>query len=300
MTDRHGGSGGAPIIPALMVVGAATSQEVGAAFAIGLFTTLGAAGATLARFVVAGVILCVAVRPRVRGLTRRAWLAAASLGCALAVMNICFYEAISRIPLGMAVTIEVLGPLVLSVALSRRPAAWSWALLAFAGIAVLGLTPNRLGPLDGLGIGFAAAAAVGWAGYIVATSRAAQIFPRLDALAIATMIGAIPVLPFACVTIDGDAALTLRVAALALVVAVMSSVLPYSLELWSLRTLAPSTFAVLACLSPVIAAVAGWAVLGQQLRWTHYVAIALVTLASVGAVRTAHRPDHPDITPFGV
>ena len=300
MTDRHRGSGGAPIVPAVMVVGAATSQEVGAAFAVGLFTTLGAAGATLARFAVAGVILCVAVRPRVRGLTRRAWLAAASLGCALAAMNLCFYEAISRIPLGIAVTIEVLGPLVLSVALSRRPAAWSWALLAFAGIAMLGLTPDRLGPLDGVGISFAAVAAVGWAGYIVTTSLAAQIFPRLDALAIATVIGAILVAPFACVTIDGDAAPTWRVAALALVVAVMSSVLPYSLELWSLRTLAPSTFAVLTCLSPAIAVVAGWAVLGQQLRWTHYLAIALVTLASVGAVRTAQRRDQPGITPFGV
>lgn len=284
-------SGGAPIGPALLVVGAATVQEVGAAFAIGLFTVLGAAGATFARFALAGIILCVAIRPRVRGLTHRAWVAAAGLGCALAAMNLCFYQALSRIPLGITVTIEVLGPLVLSVALSRRRITWLWALLAFAGIAVLGLTPDRAGRLDWLGIGFAAAAAVSWAGYIVASSHAAQLFPRLEALALATAIGAFLVAPFAIFTIDGHAALHWRVAAVALAVAVMSSVVPYSLELWSLRTLAPGTFAVLTCLSPVIAVLAGWVVLGQQLRWTHCLAIALVTLASVGAVRSARAPD---------
>ena len=290
MADRRK-SDGAPIGPALLVVGAATVQEVGAAFAVGLFSALGAAGATLARFAVAGVILCVAIRPRVNGLTRHAWSAAVSLGCALGAMNLCFYQALSRIPLGVTVTIEVLGPLVLSVALSRRRIAWLWALLAFAGIAVLGLTPARTGRLDWVGIGFAAAAAASWAGYIVASSHAAQLFPRLDALALATAIGAFLVTPFAIFTIDGEAALHWRVAALALVVAVMSSVVPYSLELWSLRTLAPGTFAVLTCLSPVIAVLAGWVVLGQQLQWIHYLAIALVTLASVGAVRSARVPD---------
>jgi threonine/homoserine efflux transporter RhtA len=117
MSDERA-AGGTPVGPALLVVGAATVQEVGAAFAVGLFTALGAAGATLARFAVAGVILCVVIRPRIRGLTRRGWVAAVSLGCALAAMNLCFYNALSRIPLGIAVTVEVLGPLVLSDARS--------------------------------------------------------------------------------------------------------------------------------------------------------------------------------------
>ncbi|MDT5073542.1 MAG: inner rane transporter RhtA [Mycobacterium sp.] len=283
-SQRHGGT---PIGPALLVVGAATSQEVGAAFAVGLFSALGAGGATFARFAVAGIVLCVAVRPRVRRLTRRALVAAAALAAALAAMNLSFYEAISRIPLGIAVTIEVLGPLVLSVALSRRRIAWVWAFLAFAGIATLGLTPKQMGHLDWIGVAFAGAAALSWACYIVATSRAVQVFPKLDALAIATAIGALLVAPFAAATIDGAGALHWHVAALAIAVGLMSSVIPYSLELWSLRTLAPATFAVLTCLSPVVAVLAGWAVLGQRLTPIDCLAIVLVTVASAGAARSA-------------
>jgi inner membrane transporter RhtA len=279
----------APVGPALLVVGAATVQEVGAAFAVGLFAYLGAAGATFSRLAVSGIILWVVVRPQVRGLTRRAWLVAIGLGCALGAMNLCFYEALSRIPLGITVTIEVLGPLLLSVALSRRRIAWLWALLAFAGVAAIGLAPGWEAHVNGLGVAFAAGAALSWAGYIVATSRAARLFPRLDALAIATTVGALLTAPFAVFTIDGGAAL--HVAAIALVVALMSSVIPYSLELWSLRTLAPRTFAVLTCSSPVIAVLAGWIVLGQQLGWIACAAIVLVTGASVGAVRSARGSD---------
>jgi inner membrane transporter RhtA len=273
-----------------MVVGAATVQEVGAAFAVGLFSALGAAGATFARFAVAGIILCVAIRPRLRGLSRRAWLAAAGLGCSLAAMNLCFYQAISRIPLGIAVTVEALGPLVLSVALSRRPSAVLWAVVAFTGIAILGVTPERAGHLNGVGVAFAAGAGLSWATYIIASTRAAQIFPKLEALAIATVIGVIPLAPFAFTSIDGGA-LRWHVAALALAVALMSSVIPYSLEMWSMRTLAPATFAVVTCLSPVIAAIAGWVVLGQRLTLLAGVAIVLVTSASIGTVRSARRAD---------
>ena len=279
-------TGGAPVGPASLVVGAATSQEVGAAFAVGLFTALGAAGATFVRLAMAGVILAVVIRPRPRGLSARAWSSATGLGCALAVMNLCFYEAISCIPLGIAVTIEVLGPLVLSVTLGRRLSAWLWALVAFLGIALLGVTPDGAGRLDWIGVAFAVGAGFGWAGYILASARAAQAFPKLEALSIGTAIGAVLLVPFAAFTVDG-AALTGRVAALAVAVAVLSSVIPYSLELWSLRTLAPATFAILTCLSPVIAVIAGWVVLGQRLTWLHCVAIVLVTAASAGAVRSA-------------
>jgi inner membrane transporter RhtA len=283
------GRPGAPVGSALLVVAAATAQEVGAAFAVGLFSALGAAGAVLARFVVAGLVLIVVGRPRVRGLHRPAWYAAAALGVALAAMNLCFYEAISRIPLGIAVTIEVLGPLLLSVVLGRHPVAWLWALLAFAGVAVLGAGPGWSEGLNWVGIGFAAAAALGWAGYIVATARAARMFPKLDALAIATAIGALLTAPLAVVTIDGTRALHWSVAALAIAVGLLSSVIPYSLELWSLRTLAPETFAVLTCLSPVVAVLAGWVVLGQRLSGIACVAIVLVTVASIGAVRSSSR-----------
>ncbi|MCV7012835.1 EamA family transporter [Mycolicibacterium madagascariense] len=269
------------------MLAAAASQEIGAAFAVGLFAALGPAGATLARTGVAGVVLCVAVRPRVRGLGRRAWGAALALAAALMVMNLCFYEAISRIPLGIAVTIEVLGPLLLSVALSRRWTGWAWAVLAFAGIAALGVTPTQVGHLDGAGVAFAAAAAVGWACYIVATSRAVRVFPRLDALAIATFVGALLLAPIAAGSLATSVVAHWHVGALAVGVGLLSSVIPYSLELWSLRTLAPGTFAVLTCLSPVVAVLAGWLILRQRLTVLDCIAIALVTTASVGAVRSA-------------
>jgi inner membrane transporter RhtA len=269
------------------VVVAANSQEVGAAFAVGLFAALGPVGAVFMRLLVAGVILCVAVRPRLRGLSRRAWLSAVALAAALVVMNACFYISLTRIPLGVAVTVEALGPLALSVIVSRRKSAWVWALLALLGVALLSLTGVRVGHLDPVGLGFAAGAGLSWAGYILATARAGADFPRLDGLAVATAIGAVVTAPFAVVAVDPDAALRWQVLGLGVTVGVMSSVIPYSLELMSLRRLPSETFAILTCLSPVVAAVAGWLILGQHLAATGYVAIVLVTVAGIGAVRSA-------------
>lgn len=276
-----------PVGPTLLVVVAAISQEVGAAFAVGLFAALGAIGAVFVRFLVAGAILCVAVRPRLRGLSVRAWLSAGALAATLTAMNLCFYNSLTRIPLGVAVTVEALGPLALSVVVSRRKTAWLWTLLALLGVALLSLTGLRVGHLDHLGLGFAAGAAVSWAGYILATARAGSDFPNLDGLALATAIGALVTAPFAAGVVDPDSALRWQVLGLGAIVGVMSSVIPYSLELISLRRLPPETFAILTCLSPVVAAIAGWLILGQHLAVTGYVAIVLVTVASIGAVRAA-------------
>jgi inner membrane transporter RhtA len=276
-----------PIGPALLVVVAAISQEVGAAFAVGLFAALGPVGAVFVRLLVSGVILCAAVRPRLRGLSGRARMSALALAAALVVMNLCFYISLTRIPLGVAVTVEALGPLVLSVVVSRRMSAWLWALLALLGVALLSLTGVRVGHLDLVGLGFAAAAGVSWAGYILATARAGSDFPKLDGLALATTIGALVTAPFAVLAIDPGSALRWQVLGLGALVGVMSSVIPYSLELISLRRLPPETFAILTCLSPVVAAIAGWLILGQHLAVTGYVAIVLVTVASIGAVRSA-------------
>jgi inner membrane transporter RhtA len=247
------------------------------------------------RLLVAGVVLCVAARPRLRGLSRRAWQSALALTGALVVMNACFYISLTRIPLGVAVTVEALGPLALSVIVSRRKSTWVWALLALAGVGLLSLTGVRVGHLDPTGLGFAAGAGATWAGYILATARAGTDFPRLDGLAVATAIGAVVTAPFAAIAVDADAALQWQVLGLGVTVGVMSSVIPYSLELMSLRRLPPETFAILTCLSPVVAAVAGWLILGQHLAVTGYVAIVLVTVASIGAVRSARdRLGHSD------
>jgi len=277
-----------PIGPALLVFIAAISQEVGAAFAVGLFAALGVIGAVFVRFLVAGVVLCVAVRPRLRSLPRRAWVSAGALAATLTVMNLCFYNSLARIPLGVAVTVEVLGPLILSVVVGRRKTAWLWAALALAGVALLSLTGARRGHLDPLGLAFAAAAAAGWAAYILASARAGSDLPNVDAVAMATAIGAVVTAPFAVFTVDPGSALQWGVLGLGAAVGVMSSVVPYSLELISLRRLPPETFAILTCLSPVIAALAGLLILHQHLATAGYLAIALATAAGIGAVRSAH------------
>ena len=260
-------------------------QEVGAAFAVGLFSALGVTGTVFARFAVAAVVLCGYARPRWRGLTARAYRAIAALALTLTAMNLCFYQALSRIPLGVAVTVEICGPLLLSVALSRRPSSWTWALLAFAGVGLLGLGPGHLRTPSAVGLAFAVGAAVSWAGYILATARAGAIFDNLDALALATAIGALLTAPFAMASIDPHTALRWSVAGLAITVGLMCSVIPYTLELISLRSLPPSTFAVLTSLSPAIAALAGWLILHQRLGWTDYLAVVLVVIASMGAMR---------------
>lgn len=279
-------------MPVLLVVLAAVSQELGAALAVTLFPVLGPLGMVFVRLAVAGVVLCAALRPRLRGLTRTAWFSAAALAATLTVMNTCFYLALTRIPLGVAVTIEVLGPLVLSVVVDTRRIAWLWALLAFAGVALLGVGHEPLGS-DAVGFAFAAAAGVAWALYVLASARAGAEFPGLDGLAIASVMGALVLAPAALLTVDG-AALEWHAVALGLTVGVMSSVIPYSLELISLRRLSAGTFAILTSVSPVTAAIAGLLVLGQELGLSGYLAIVLVSAACVGAVRVSESARWPD------
>lgn len=271
--------------PAALVAVAATVQEVGAAFAVRLFSALGVTGTVYARFAVAAVVLCGFARPRWRGRTTRAYRAIAALALALTAMNLCFYQALSRIPLGVAVTVEICGPLVLSVALSRRPLSWTWAVLAFVGVALLGLGPGSLRAPSAVGLAFAVGAAASWVGYILATAHVGAIFDNLDALALATVIGALVTAPLAMASIDPHAALRWSVAGLVIAVGLMCSVIPYALEMISLRSLPPSTFAVLTSLSPAIAALAGWLILHQRLGWTDCVAVVLVAIASMGAMR---------------
>jgi inner membrane transporter RhtA len=198
-------------------------------------------------------------------------------------MNLCFYEALVRLPLGAAVTIEVLGPLVLSVVVSRRAIAWLWAVLALAGVVLLG--SGGLTALDPVGVAFALGAGALWAGYILGSARTGSAFPRFDGLAIAMTVGAVFSLPFALGG-TGAGILRLDILALGLAVAVLSSLVPYGLELIALRRIRPSTFAVLMSLAPAIAALTGLVMLGQAMTALQWLAIALVVVASAGAVRT--------------
>ncbi|MFI1995593.1 EamA family transporter [Actinoplanes sp. NPDC020271] len=266
-----------------LVLGALLSGPFGGAVAALLFPQVGVDGVVTLRLTIAAIVLLAVSRPRVRGYRRADWLLIGGFGAALAGMNTLAYHAISLIPLGPVVMLEVLGPLVLSVVTARRAASWLWAGLAAAGVALLSSTGfDRLTPA---GIGFAVAAGVVWAGYIVASARVGQRFPRTDGLALAMTAAAVITLPLGA----GTALLKPHILAMGAAVALLSSALPYSLELLALRRMPTTTFAVLTSLGPAVAALAGYLVLHQRLTPVEGLAIALVVAADIGAVRTPPR-----------
>ncbi|MEV6777649.1 EamA family transporter [Streptomyces syringium] len=269
-----------------LVLTGAVSVQFGSAFAALLFPRAGALGTVALRVTFAAVLLLVVARPRLRGYTRADWAVAGGFGLALGGMNLLFYQAIDRIPLGAAVAIEVLGPLLLSVVASRRAAGLLWAGLALAGVFLLGR--GGFGQLNVAGVAFALGAGAMWAAYIVLSARAGARFPRLDGLAIAMSVAALVSLPLG-VGASGGTLLEPEVLGLGLAIAVMSSGVPYTLELLALRRLPTATFAVLTSLSPALAATAGYLVLDQGLSLSQCVAIAMVVAASAGAVRTGKR-----------
>ncbi len=265
-----------------LVLVAAVSPQLGAAFAVTLFDELGPAGAAFLRLAFAAIVLWAIWRPRLTGDLRLA----GAFGVALGLMNWSFYEAIDRIPLAVAVTIEFAGPLLVAVIGSRRPLDVVWIVLAAAGIVVL-VDPGG-GSLDPAGVGFALAAAACWMAYIYLSKRTGAAFPGGSGLAIAMAVGALIVLPAGVIQADG--ALTQPdLLGSALVVALLSSVLPYSLELEALRRLPESVFGVLMSVDPAVAALIGFVLLGQDLGARELLGIAMVVVASAGAASLSHR-----------
>jgi inner membrane transporter RhtA len=269
-----------------LVLAAAGSLQVGAAFAVTLFDELGPAGAAFLRLAFAAVVLWAIWRPRVWSHPARDLRLAAAFGVALGLMNWSIYESMDRIPLGVAVTIEFAGPLLVAVIGSRRPLDGLWIVLAAAGIVLLA-NPGG-GSIDTAGVLLALAAAACWMAYIYLSKRTGQAFPGGSGLALAMAVGALIVLPAGL--IQGGSALTEPdLLGSALVVALASSVLPYSLELEALRRLPEAVFGVLMSLEPVVAALAGFVVLGQELGAREVVAIGMVVVASAGAASLSHR-----------
>jgi inner membrane transporter RhtA len=265
-----------------LVLAAAVSPQLGAAFAVTLFDELAPAGAAFLRLAFAAMVLWAIWRPRLTGDLRLA----GAFGVALGLMNWSFYEAIDRIPLAVAVTIEFAGPLFVAVIGSRRPLDVGWVVLAAAGIVVL-VDPSG-GSLDPVGVGFALAAAVCWMSYIYLSKRTGAAFPGGSGLALAMAVGALIVLPAGVLQAQG-ALLEPHLLGSALVVAIASSVLPYSLELEALRRLPAAVFGVLMSLDPAVAAVVGFVILHQALGPRELVAIAMVVVASAGAASLSHR-----------
>jgi len=269
-----------------LVLAAAGSLQVGAAFAVTLFDDLGPAGAAFLRLAFAAVVLWAIWRPRMQSHPSRDLRLAAAFGVALGLMNWSIYESIDRIPLGVAVTIEFAGPLLVAVIGSRRPLDGVWITLAAAGILLLA-DPGG-GSIDALGVLFALAAAACWMAYIYLSKRTGQAFAGGSGLALAMVVGALIVLPGGVIQ-AGSALTEPDLLGSALVVALASSVLPYSFELEALRRLPEAVFGVLMSLEPAVAALAGLVVLGQELGARELLAIGMVVVASAGAASLSHR-----------
>jgi inner membrane transporter RhtA len=278
-----------PVPPVAMVMAAAVSVQFGAALGATLFDELGPGGASLLRQAFAAAILLALWRPRLRSYDPAALRLAAAFGIALGGMNLCFYEALDRIPLGVCVTIEFIGPVAVAVLFSRRPLDLVWVVLAVAGILLLA-DPFGSGGVDRTGLVLILAAAACWAVYIVLAQRATRVFHGSTGLALAAGVAwLIPLGPGLAEAGVGEL-LALAALLVGLAVALMSSVIPYTLESESLRRLPARVFGVLMSLEPAVAALAGLVVLGQTLSARDLVAIALVIAASVGVTRTAAAP----------
>ncbi|MFF1479886.1 DMT family transporter [Streptomyces sp. NPDC058301] len=290
--EAAGGLGGGrsrrtALAPVALVVASGVSVQFGSAVAVMLMPRAGAAGVVTLRLLAAALVLLILCRPKVRGYRRADWGTVVAFGVAMAGMNGLFYQAVDRIPLGTAVTLEVLGPLALSVLASRRLVNVVWAGLALAGVALLSGGAG-FGSLDVAGAAYAVGAGACWAVYILFSARTGRRFPQADGLALAMAVAAVLSLPLGAIQ-SGSQLLVPSTIGLGAAVAILSSVLPYTLELLALRRLPAPTFAILMSLEPAIAATAGFLILHQALSGTDALAIALVIGASMGAVRSQVR-----------
>ncbi|WP_165190025.1 EamA family transporter [Caulobacter soli] len=271
-------------LPYVCLVSAMVSLCAGTSFAKSLFPLVGAQGTSAYRVGFSALVLCLVWRPWRFRLARKDLIAVAAYGAVMGAMNLCFYMALRTIPLGLAIAIEFTGPLSLAMVHARKPIHFAWIALAVAGLGLLLPLGDANLNLDPVGVGFAVAAAVCWAGYIVAGQRTGHLHGgRSVALGMTT--AALVVAPFGLVT-AGAALLDPRAMALGLVVAVVSSAIPYSLEMVALRGISKRSFGVMLSLEPAVGALAGLLFLGEHLVARQWLAIAFVIAASVGTVVT--------------
>jgi inner membrane transporter RhtA len=277
-------------VPAsLLVLGAVASVQTGSAVARTLFDELGAPGVVLLRLSLSSLLLLAVLQPRFWRWSRASLRSAVLLGVAMAGMNSVFYLAIRTVPLGVAVTVEFAGPLLVALVQTRRWRDLAWVALAGSGVALLGLDGSGA-PLAGLALAFLAG--LFWGAYILASARVGALLPGTGGLAVALLVSTVLVLPFGAAGAAhalADPRLLLAAAA----VAVLSSVVPYGAELAALRRIPTRVFGVLMSLQPAAAAVAGLLVLGQRLGVREVVALVLVSLASVGVTLGRRREGVP-------
>ena len=267
------------------------SVQCGAALATTLFDEIGQAGAVLLRSIFAALALAAMARSRIGRVGRAQLRDIAIFALALAAMNLCFYESIDRLPLGIAVTLEFIGPLGVAIFGTRRRVDAVWGLLAAAGIVLL--SQGGDGEIDVLGAALALTAGAFWGVYIVQSARVGRE-PGFGGLALAAMLSTVLVAPFG-IAEGGGELLVPAVLAAGAAAGLLSSAIPYALELEALRRLPNAVFGVLMSLEPAIAATIGFLALSQSLSATQLVAIGLVVCASAGALRAASTPSAPEI-----
>jgi inner membrane transporter RhtA len=276
-----------------LVAAGAFSVQFGAALATHLFDSVGPEGAVTLRITIAALAMAAIARPRLRVFNRADVAVAVAFGLVLAGMNLAFYEAIARIPLGVAVTIEFSGPLALALVGSRRWMDLVWAAMAGVGVALF--TTGGGHGLDPVGIAFAFVAGAAWIGYILLSKQTGRRFDARTGLGIALVSGAIALLPVG-LAVAGTSLFHVRNLLIGAGVAMLSSVLPYTLELMALRQVTPRAFSVLLSLDPAVAALIGLVVLGQHLLARELAGLALVSAANLGNALTG-RSDVRATTP---
>jgi len=276
--------------PVWLVIGSIISVQVGAAFAKSLFALTAATAVAWLRMAVAAAIFWVIARPRITGRTWPEWRVVLGYGIALATMNWAIYMSFARIPIGLAVTIEFLGPLGIAVFGSRRPRDLVWVALAAIGVALLGVFPVTV---DWVGVGFALLAGAGWAAYILLSKQTGRYWSGVTGVSMGSLVGA-TVFLIPGLLAGGASLWQPQVLLLGSLVAVMSSVIPYGLEMVALRSLPAGVFGILMSVEPAAAALAAWLVLSEQLSAVEVAAMACVIVASVGSTRTLAKAPAPN------
>lgn len=282
LTDTRKDPGAVQTRAIWLVLVGILSVQFGAGVAKDLFDEVEPTVMVWLRLATSVLVLGLVARPDLRGRSRDDWLVVIGLGISLGTMNWAIYQSFARIPLGLAVTIEFVGPLTLAVLGSRRPRDLLWAGLAAGGVATLGVQGDDIDPV---GILYALVAGAAWAAYILLSGQTGRRWPGLDGLTVASVVATLMLAPYA-VPAGGGTLLDPRILLLGAAVGLLSSVIPYSCEMTALRTLSPAVFGILMSLEPAAAALAGLVVLGEVLSGPQWVAMACVVVASVGATRS--------------
>lgn len=278
------------IPPQILVLLAILSIQLGAALAVDLFPIIGPSGAVFSRLALSAMILAILIRPRFGAEIVTHHKLLLSYGATLGVMNWCFYEAIARIPLGLAVTIEFMGPLLVAVYSSHRRIDLLWVVIAIAGLLIL--APDVGEDIDPKGVLFAIAAGIGWGGFVLLSKRVSATLPGTEGPVYGMIIATLCILPFSFEAIPLVVS-EMSLLGSVLMLAVLSTAAPFFFEFSALKKLSAHSYGILITLEPAVAAVIGAIMLGDALGLKGFIAVGCVTIAAIGATVTVKKPAAP-------